>query len=336
MSPPVEPGTGGSDDRGRSPEAGRVVILVPCFDEAPTVGDVVRDFAREVPEAAIYVIDNNSTDETARLAAEAGAHVLTEKRQGKGHVVSGALARIDADLYVMVDGDGTYPADRVRDLVAPILDGRADHVVGRRIAKDASAYRAFHTMGNRLVTFLVNRIFGTALEDVMSGYRAFTREVARTVPLVAAGFDIESEFTLQTLEKAFVLEEIDVAYLPRPAGSESKLSTFRDGGRVLLRIATILKDFRPMAFFTTLSVGTLALSGLCGWPPIADYIEKQYVDHVPLAVLAAALGVVGLNLLGVGVVLTTINARFRELHALRRRDVAAEGDAATRRPATRR
>ena len=300
--------------------AQRVAVLIPCFNEAPTVATVVADFARELPHATIYVFDNNSTDETAAVAARAGAVVIPEKRQGKGHVMASMLAGVDADVYVLVDGDATYPADRVHDLLDPIARKRADHVVGaRRAVAPDKAYRRFHTFGNRMVTFLVNRIFGTALEDVMSGYRAFTRDVALNVPILSSGFDVETEFTLQTLEKGFVIVETPVPYLERPAGSVSKLSTYRDGARVLLRVATILKDFRPFSFFAGLAGVTAVLSLLAGYRPIADYVRERYVYHVPLAILAAVLGVISVGLLQTGIVLATMNARFRELHALRRR-----------------
>lgn len=297
-----------------------IAVLVPCYNEALTVGRVVEDFARELPQAKIYVFDNNSTDATAEIAAQAGAIVIPEKRQGKGYVVMSMLEKVDADVYVMVDGDSTYPADRVHDLLAPVLQERADHVVGARRAIDAEkAYRPMHGLGNWLVTFLVNRIFSTSLEDVMSGYRAFTRDVALHTPLLAGGFDVETEFTLQTLEKGFVIEEVPVPYLERPEGSHSKLSTYRDGFRVLKRFATILKDFRPMAFFGGIAAVTLALSLLAGWLPILDYVRERFVRRVPLAILAAALGGIAIGLFQTGVVLTTMNARIREIHALARR-----------------
>ncbi len=298
-----------------------VAVLVPCYNEASTVARVVSDFARELPGAPIYVFDNNSTDGTAGVAAAAGAIVVPEKRQGKGHVMAAMMARVDADLYVLVDGDSTYPADRVHDLIAPVVNQRADHVVGARRAVDADqAYRPFHAFGNRLVTFLVNRIFSTRLEDVMSGYRVFSRDVAMHVPLLSGGFDVETEFTLQSLEKGFVIAEVPVAYAARPEGSVSKLSTFRDGARVLLRVVTILKDFRPFTFFASLAAAIALLSLACGYLPVAEYVRERYVRRVPLAVLAAVLGGISVGLFQTGIILATLNARFRELHALRRRE----------------
>jgi glycosyltransferase involved in cell wall biosynthesis len=297
-----------------------IAVLIPCYNEALTINGVVTDFARELPQARVYVFDNNSSDDTGPKAAAAGAIVVPEARQGKGYVMASMLSQIDADIYVLVDGDATYPPASVHDLLQPVLGQRADHVVGARRAVDgAKAYRRFHTAGNRLVTFLVNRIFGTRLEDVMSGYRVFTRDVALHVPLLSGGFDVETEFTLQTLEKGFVIAEIPVSYQERPAGSFSKLATYRDGARVLLRVATILKDFRPFAFFGGLAAFIAILSLAAGYQPIADYVREKYVYHVPLAILAAVLGAISVGLLQTGIILTTMNARFRELHVLRRR-----------------
>ena len=297
-----------------------IAVLIPCYNEVVTIGQVVRDFAKELPYARIYVFDNNSVDGTADAAVRAGATVIPVPRQGKGFVVTAMLSKIDADYYVLVDGDATYPASRVHDLLVPLFEGRADQVVGARRAVDPhKAYRPFHTLGNRVVTFLVNRVFASTLQDVMSGYRAFTREVAEHVPVLAGGFDVETEFTLQSLEKSFTIQEVPVPYLERPDGSFSKLSTVRDGFKVLVRIVTILKDFRPFQFFAGLAILSGLLSLTAGYFPIADYVLYRYVYHVPLAVLAGFLGMISVVLIGVGTLLATINTRFLELHALRRR-----------------
>lgn len=306
----------------------RIAVLVPCFNEATTVGTVVRELRAALPEADIVVFDNDSTDDTAGVARAAGARVVHEKRRGKGYVFAAMLEKVDADLYVLIDGDATYPVDRVRDLLRPILEGRADQVVGARQVEDPSrAYRPFHESGNRLVTFLVNRIFGTRLGDVMSGYRAFTAEVADHVPFLAGGFDVETEFTLQSLEKGFVIAEVPVPYRERPQGSHSKLSTWHDGFQVLARIGTILKDFRPFTFFGGLSFLAAILSLLSGYLPIRDYVTERYVHHVPLAILAGILGSVAIGLLQTGVVLATLNARLAEFHRLRRRKGKRSGGA---------
>ncbi len=300
-----------------------VAVLIPCFNEVVTIGKVVTDFRRELPDALVFVFDNNSTDGSAAAAAAAGATVVHESRQGKGFVIAAMLEKVEADVYIMVDGDATYPAGRVHDLIRPLIAGRADHVVGaRRAVNPERAYRPLHPFGNRLVTFLVNRVFRTNLQDVMSGYRAFTRDVARGVPILSRGFDVETEFTLQSLEKGFRIEELPVVYVARPKGSQSKLSTFGDGFRVLRRIVVILKDLRPFPFFATLAGVCSLLSVVVGWPPVHDYLLYKYVYHVPLAVLAGFLGLIAIVLLGVGTILSTINFRFREIHVLGRRDHA--------------
>ena len=306
----------------------RIAVLIPCHNEELTVERVILDFRRELPSADICVFDNNSDDRTAELAFSAGARVIFEPRQGKGFVVSSMLNKIDADIYVMVDGDCTYPADRVHDLLAPILAGHADQTVGIRQAVDSGAKgRPMHAMGNHLVTALVNSVSRSRLTDVMSGYRVFTRELAQSVPVLSGGFDIETEFTLQCLEKGFVIREIPVPYSERPEGSFSKLSTYRDGFLVILRIGNILKNFRPMVFFGALSLGCMMLSLFCGYWPVMEYIREKYVHKVPLAALAGFLGTIAIGFLLTGVVLATINARFLEMTVLHRRATRARDGA---------
>lgn len=322
-SQPIEHGTPEDPGAGPATRAPRIAVLIPCFNEETTVGKVIADFRTELPGADIYVFDNNSTDATARVAAEAGARVVLETRQGKGFVLAAMLETVRADLLVLVDGDSTYPASKVHELLEPIRRGRADQVVGaRRPEGPGRGYRRFHGFGNRMVTFLVNRVFQTRLEDVMSGYRAFSGQLAHAVPVLSGGFDVETEFTLQSLEKGFRIEEVPVPYFQRPQGSESKLSTFRDGARVLFRIGRILKDFKPFAFFGTLGVICGLLSLVTGYPAIDDYVRYRYVYHVPLAILAGFLGTIGIGLFLSGVLLATLTGRFREIHALRRRDYA--------------
>jgi glycosyltransferase involved in cell wall biosynthesis len=315
-----------ADARRHAAVPARIAVLIPCYNEEFTVARVIRDFRAQLPEAEIVVFDNNSTDGTSAIAAAEGAVVVREAKQGKGYVVAAMLNKIDADIHVMVDGDCTYPADRVHDLIAPVAEGRADQVVGARRAVDpGKAYRPLHGLGNRVVTSLVNSVFGSHLGDVMSGYRAYTRELAQSVPVLSGGFDIETEFTLQCLEKGFVIVEVPVAYHERPEGSHSKLSTYRDGFRVIVRIVRILKDFRPFLFFGGLAVASALLCLLCGYLPVMDYIRERYVYHVPLAVLAGFLGTISIGLLQTGVVLATINTRFLELSALHRRAMMSRG-----------
>ncbi len=297
-----------------------IAILVPCYNEATTVRKVVEDFRREIPEATVYVFDNNSTDGTAEIAREAGAVVIREKKQGKGHVVAAMLEKVDADYYVMVDGDDTYPANRVRDLLAPVMAEDADLVVGQRVAEDeAAAYRRFHVLGNWFVRTLINLIFGASLKDIMSGYRAFTREVAMNLPVIAYGFDIETEMTLQCLYRRWVIKEIPMVYRERPEGSESKLNTFQDGLRVIFRILSVFRSYKPLTFFGGLGILLLLCGGICGaavwfgsWPSGSGY-------RMALSVLSITLVAMSLMAASIGAIVQLINFRMLELDSLLRR-----------------
>ena len=292
----------------------RVAILVPCFNEGTTVQKVVEDFRRELPAATVWVFDNNSTDGTADRARAAGAVVRREKRQGKGQVVAAMLEQVDADFFVLVDGDDTYPAKSVHELLAPVIAGDADMVVGQRLSSyDEQSFRPLHIFGNKLVGALINAIFGSSLVDIMSGYRAFNRDVADSLPVVAWGFDIETEMTLQLLYRRYVIRELPIEYGARPSGSESKLRTFRDGARVLLRIFGILKAYKPLTFFGSLALGFFALALLVGAFPIYEYATTRYVESVPKAILAAGLMVLGFLSASVGVTLHTVNYRILEM-----------------------
>ena len=296
------------------PRKAEVAVLIPCYNEVATVGRVVADFHACLPDARIYVYDNNSTDETAHLAAAAGAIVVPEKRQGKGFVLQSMLADVDADYYILVDGDGTYPADKAQELLQPVIDGKADMVVGVRLNQYVEqSFRPFHVFGNRLVVALVNRLFGARLRDIMSGYRAFNRRFAESVPIVSKGFEIETELTLQALYRDMVLAEIPVPYGRRPEGSFSKLSTLRDGARVLVKIVDILKAYRPLLFFSLVGgvIGGLGL--LVGAIPIVEFFQTGKVLHFPSAILAAAMEIVAAVCVGWGLVMDSINHHFKEL-----------------------
>ncbi|HWL91899.1 MAG TPA: glycosyltransferase, partial [Phycisphaerae bacterium] len=265
---------------------------------------------------------------TAALAREAGAFVVHEKRQGKGFVVAAMFEKIDADFYVMADGDDTYPADRAREILKPVIDGRADMTVGRREAVDADkAYRRFHVFGNWLVRALINFIFGSRLNDIMSGYRAFTREVAKSIPIMAYGFDIETEMTVQCLYRKWVIQEVPVTYRERPEGSESKLSTFRDGFRVLFRILALFRSYKPLTFFGSLGIAFFVLSILSGlWAWFGDW-GRESGARVSVIVGAAALMAMSLIAASIGVVVQLVNFRFLELDSvLRRRLVVGRSD----------
>ena len=294
-----------------------IAVLIPCYNEEPTIGKVVDDFRRELPQASVLVFDNRSADRSAEIAAAHGAVVLKEPRPGKGFVVQSMLERVDADLYVMVDGDDTYPAERVHELLAPVLAGDADMCVGARLSDyTQQSFRPLHVVGNKLVRSLVNWVGGASLTDIMSGYRAFSRRVADRLPVVSAGFEVETEMTIQMLYYRMRIVEVQVPYRERVEGSESKLRTVRDGLRVLWKIFTLFRSFKPLTFFGSLALLWLAAGLAAGIAPIHDYVSHRFVYHVPLAILAT--GLVGLASLSgvVGLLLHAFNWRLLELHSI--------------------
>ena len=292
-------------------------VVIPCLNEAGTISTVVSDFRRALPGATIIVFDNGSSDASGELAAAAGAVVIRVPRQGKGYVLRHAFDRVKADLYVVVDADATYPADRVTDLIGPILSGEADMVVGaREHFAEPDAIRPLHRWGNRLIVSFINFCFGTHLRDILSGYRVLSGEMVRELPLLAPGFEVETELTLETLERGYRVLEIPIQYRRRPQGSVSKLSSFRDGYRILMTIMTLLRDYRPMTFFSTLaaSLSLLALAG--GAVVLTDYLRTGLVPRLPLAVLSAALVLLAAVFFVTGFVVSAINRRFAEMSAL--------------------
>lgn len=301
------------------PEARRVfqattAVIIPCYNEEITIAKVVSDFKIALPDADIYVFDNNSTDDSARLASGAGAKVIYEKRQGKGYVVASMLNLIAADYYIMVDGDDTYPANRAKSLLQPLLDGQADMVVGQRLSTyTKGSFRPLHVFGNKLVRNLINTIFSEhqRLVDIMSGYRAFTREVALNLPVVASGFDVETEMTIQLLYRRFVIREVAISYATRPTGSTSKLRTFYDGIRVLLKIFGIFKAYKPLTFFGSLAIAFGVLGTALGVVVVTGHAGYSYV--VLLAALAASSVLLSFLFVAVGVILHTLNFRILEM-----------------------
>jgi glycosyltransferase involved in cell wall biosynthesis len=296
----------------------RVAVAIPCYNEAPTIAKVVSDFRAQLPEAEILVFDNASTDGSAEKAQAAGARVVREKRRGKGYVMQSILETVDADVCVVVDGDDTYFAEDLPTLMEPVLADRADMVVGDRL-RDASAVALndLHRFGNRAILQIINTVFRTSFRDVLSGYRVMSRSFMRAVPLIAPGFETETELTLQAMEKGMVILEVPIRYRARPAGSYSKLSPFADGYRILITMAVLLRNHRPLYFFAILAV-LLLLAGagyasawLAGWLP-------PWPRFAHLAVLGGAVGL-GASLLVLGVVLNAVNAGFREMAALSRR-----------------
>jgi glycosyltransferase involved in cell wall biosynthesis len=297
--------------------AKRVAVLIPCYNEALTIAKVIGDFRSELPSADIFVYDNNSTDGTSEIAERAGAEMRREKRQGKGFVLQSMFSDIDADFYILVDGDDTYPADRVHDLLAPLIDGRADMTVGTRLSMfHGDSFRRLHVFGNRLVIHCINLVFGAHVTDVMSGFRGFTRECTKKIPIVSKGFEIETEITLQALYRNLVIGEIPVNYRGRPTGSVSKLNTIRDGFRVLFKIFHLFKAYRPLLFFSLWGL-IFAIVGLAvGSVPVLEFLRTGRVLHFPSAILAGALEVIAVVSFTAGVILDTINHHFKELGQL--------------------
>jgi glycosyltransferase involved in cell wall biosynthesis len=294
-----------------------IAVVIPCYQEELTIGKVVRDFRQQLPQAKVIVYDNNCTDRTAEFAREAGAEVRREIRQGKGWVVARMFEEVDADFLVMVDGDDTYDATAVHALLTPILKGEADMTVASRLhVYEDKSFRPLHLAGNQLVTRIINWTFKSNIPDVFSGYRVFTRRAVAMIPITARGFDVETELTLQALYRGLVLKEISAPYRERPSGSFSKLNTFSDGFKVLLKLFLILKSYRPLTFFGSCSIVLFLLGLGAGARPIYEYVTENYVYAVPSAILAAALMLLSCVTLALGLILNSVNLRLLELERL--------------------
>ena len=293
----------------------RIAVILPAYNEEQTIAGTIADFFRAVPDAEIVIINNNSSDQTRRIAEQTLGDlnvkgcVIDEPRAGKGNAVRRAFLEVDADVYVLADADQTYPAERVHDLIRPIVDGRADMVVGDRHSGGDYARenkRIFHGIGNRLVQGLVNKLFRARLVDIMSGYRAFNRLFVKSYPVLVEGFEIETDMTLHALHKRFRILEVPVEYRDRPEGSVSKLNTFSDGAKVLFAIAQILRYYQPLMFFSAIA-GLACLAGLVAAVPVLqDWFNYRYIYHVPLAILASALEILAMMLLGIGLMLDSV------------------------------
>jgi hypothetical protein len=290
-----------------------IAVLIPCFNEASTIGEVVKSFRVALPNARIYVYDNNSHDNTAGVAREAGAIVRREPLQGKGHVVRRMFSDIEADVYVMVDGDATYDAAAAPRLVSRLIETQADMVVGARITEEKEAYRAGHRFGNRMLTGLVSWIFGDRFTDMLSGYRAFSRRFAKSYPALASGFETETELTVHALELDMVTAEVQTAYGARRVGSVSKLSTIRDGFRILATIGRLMRDERPLMFFGAISVAILLTAAVVGMPVFSEYLQTGLVPRFPTAFLVGTLAVLSSISLVSGLILETVALGRREM-----------------------
>ena len=296
-----------------------VAVLIPCYNEAVTIAKVVDDFKAALPEATIYVYDNNSSDDTAAIAAEHGAVVKKEPRQGKGCVIRQMIRDIDADYYIMVDGDDTYPAESAPDMLKPLFNDEADMVVGDRISNGSYGNendRAFHGFGNNLVRWLIKILYKYEYDDVMTGYHAFNKVFAKTIPVLSDGFEIETELSIHAVDKNWRIADVPVEYRDRPEGSESKLSTFSDGWKVLVCIMSLFKDYRPMALFTWVALIFVIIGLFVGFPVIVEYYHTGLVPRFPTAVLAVALVGCGLLSLVSGLILDTTVKGHRKQYEL--------------------
>ena len=297
-----------------------IAVIIPCFNEAPTIGKVVDDFHRELPEATIYVYDNNSTDGTAEIARAHGAAVRREPRQGKGNVCRQMFRDIDAACYLMVDGDDTYPAESARDLCAPVLAGEADMVVGDRMSNGTYAQqnaRAFHGFGNDLVRAMIRWIYGYGFEDVMTGYRAMSKPFIKTFPVLSCGFQIETELSIHAVDRRWRIADVPVEYRDRPEGSVSKLNTVKDGLKVIAMIGALFKDYRPLKFFTLVALA-FCIGGLfAGMPVVTEYLATGLVPRFPTDILAAALMFMAALSLATGFILDAVAKVERKQWELR-------------------
>jgi glycosyltransferase involved in cell wall biosynthesis len=292
-----------------------IAVLIPCYNEELTVADVVRQFRVHLPSADVYVFDNNSSDKTVAEAERAGALVFHEARQGKGYVVQSMFRKVEADIYIIVDGDGTYPAEVVETLIEPIRRGQADMVIGSRLHQMAtSEFRLMNRVGNRLFRLLLNSFFGVRLTDLLSGYRVFSKRLVRALPLLGGGFQTEAEMTIKALNRGFSVVEVPVNLTRRASGSHSKIRVVHDGLLILSTILTLFRDYRPLTFFGGLGLSMIILGCVPGSWVITDYFKTGLVPRLPSAILAMGLVLSGIILGLVGLILHTISRRFQELN----------------------
>jgi glycosyltransferase involved in cell wall biosynthesis len=294
----------------------RIAVLLPCYNEEAAIGATIVGFRAALPGATIYVYDNNSRDRTCAIAREAGAVVQTERQQGKGHVVRRMFADIDADIYVMADGDLTYDPKAAPAMVEMLVEEGLDMVVGTRKHEAKEAYRGGHVIGNRLFTGLLSGLFGRSFSDIFSGYRVFSRRFVKSFPVLSSGFEIETEMSVHALELRMPVGEVETAYGARPEGSESKLSTYRDGWRILKTIATLYRIERPVLFFGTIGAILLIVALLLAIPIIVTYVDTGLVPRFPTAILATGLVIVAVLCFFAGLILDTVTRGRREMRRL--------------------
>ena len=296
----------------------KIAVLIPCYNEAKTIEKVVKDYKSVLPDADIYVYDNNSKDGTDKIAKKAGAIVKYEYKQGKGNVIRSMFKDIDADCYLMIDGDDTYPKENAKEMCDLILEGKADMVIGDRLS---STYfqenkRPFHNFGNVLVRGLINTLFKSNVRDIMTGYRAFSYEFVKTFPVLSKGFEIETEMTIHALDKNFLLKEVQVDYRDRPAGSVSKLNTYSDGFKVLKTIARLFKEYKPTIFFSLISILFLIISLAFGVPVFVEYFKTGLVPRFPTLIFAGFMLIISMLTFVCGIILEVVVKKHRQLFEL--------------------
>lgn len=296
----------------------KIAVLIPCYNESKTIEKVVNDYKSVLPEADIYVYDNNSKDGTDKIASKAGAIVRYEYKQGKGNVIRSMFKEIDADCYLMIDGDDTYPKESAKEMCDYILNGQADMVIGDRLS---STYfkenkRPFHNFGNKLVRGLINLLFKSNIRDIMTGYRAFSYDFVKTFPVLSKGFEIETEMTIHALDKNMLLKEIPVEYRDRPQGSVSKLNTYSDGLKVLKTIGRLFKEYKPMIFFNIISLILLIISLCFGIPVFIEYFNTGLVPRIPTLIFSLFMLIMSALMLISGIILEVVVKKHRQLFEL--------------------
>ena len=293
-----------------------IAVIVPCFNEAAAIGKVVSDFRAALPTATVYVYDNNSTDDTSAVAAAAGARVFKETRRGKGNVVRRMFQDIEADVYVMVDGDDTYDASRAPELVEKLVHDNLDMVVGRRVETHQAAYRAGHRLGNAVLTGLVRWLFGANIVDMLSGYRVFSRRFVKSFPSFSREFEIETELTVHAMQMRMSVAEVETNYKERPPGSTSKLRTFRDGWRILVTIINLMRNERPLLFFSLIGLLVALVAIILAIPVVLEFADTGQVRRFPTAILCASLGVIAFVSIATGLILDLVSHVRRETKRL--------------------
>mgnify|MGYP004649690201 CR=1 FL=1 len=297
----------------------KIAVLIPCYNEELTIEKVIKDFRKELPNADIYVYNNNSKDKTKEIAIKNGAIVVDEYKQGKGNVVRSQFRDIEADIYVMVDGDDTYPAEFVHQLIEPIKNGQADMTIGDRLSNGTyqkENKRPFHEFGNNLVKKAINVLFDTKLKDIMTGYRAFNRRFVKNMPVLSPKFEIETEMSLYALDKKYIIKEIPIVYRDRPEGSSSKLDTVGDGIKVVKTIARMFKDYKPFRFFGIIALILFIIGLAIGIPVLVEFFKTSYITKVPSAILATGFMSLAAVSLQCGIVLDTITRQHKENYEL--------------------